>query len=83
MPRTDARKLAALLGAAILLLALAAGPALGAPGPGERPGWGNGDTINVHEDPPGLNTEGENERPGYGHGDTNHANDGPPGLNLD
>ena len=83
MRRPGARKLAALVGAAVMVLALGAGPVLA--DPGERPGHGNGDTIHLHEDgPPGQDLEGENERPGWGTGDVGHIHDdGPPGQDLD
>ena len=83
MRRRRARKMAAVIGGAVMVLAVGAGPVFA--DPGERPGWGIGDTGHAHEDgPPGQDLEGENERPGYGTGDTGHVHDdGPPGLDLD
>ena len=84
MRRPRARKLAALVGAAVIMLALGAGPVSAVPGFGDRPGNGGGDVNHDHEDgPPGQDLESENERPGYGGGDVNHGHeDGPPGQDL-
>jgi hypothetical protein len=81
MERRYARRVAALVAAAFLLLGVAVGPAFAVSGFGERPGYGNGDTNNVHSDgPPGQTTE--NDWPGWGYGDSTHFHeDGPPGQN--
>lgn len=83
MQRRHARKLAVLVSAALLLLAVAVGPAFAVSGFGERPGYGHGDTNNEHSDGPPPMT-GENDWPGWHNGDSNHdTEDGPPGLNLE
>ena len=82
MERRHARKIAALVVAAILLLAVAVGPAFAVSGYGDRPGYGSGDSNHNHDDgPPALSEE--NDWPGWHNGDSNHdTEDGPPGLNL-
>ncbi|HYN70187.1 MAG TPA: hypothetical protein VEX41_08250 [Candidatus Eisenbacteria bacterium] len=83
MERRHARKLAALVAAAILLLGVAVSPAFAVSGFGERPGHGYGDSRNEHSDGPPPMT-GEDDWPGWGYGDSVHGHeDGPPGQNLE